>query len=192
MGLLSRTADTFYAFRFLRLLTTPWKETKAYKLGLLDDDGKVIRKPATSEEKSTYNYFHRLVFNVKRLLNKLPLGKTTIASYITALYLLKEETGLGDKAIADIIKESTGVDLSECLLESSSNTDAVLTRGAHILVNDIASHKTGDISAHKGTIVRCESTAYPIGDIFGYPQYEVLHEATNQVIKVNIVDLETI
>ena len=79
MGLFTRAADTFYAFRFLRLLTTPWTKMGAYKLGLIDAQGVVLRKPESSEERSKYNVFHKLVFNVKRLLNKLPFGKTTIA-----------------------------------------------------------------------------------------------------------------
>ena len=45
MGLLTRTTDTVYAFRFLRLLTTPWTKTGAYKMGLIDANGNVIRKP---------------------------------------------------------------------------------------------------------------------------------------------------
>ena len=89
MGLLSRTADTIYAIRFLRLLTTRWSSTGAYKLGLIDKNGKHLRSPINDIERSKYNIFHRLVFNIKRLLNKIPFGKSTIASYLTALYLIK-------------------------------------------------------------------------------------------------------
>ena len=42
-GAVSRVADLFYAFRFLRLLTMPWKKTGAYKEGLIDDKGKRLR-----------------------------------------------------------------------------------------------------------------------------------------------------
>lgn len=90
MGLISRTADLYYTFRFLRILTTPWKEMDAYKLGIIDENGNVIKKRITADEKSAFTPFHRLVFNVKRLLNKIPLGKTRIASYAAALFLLKE------------------------------------------------------------------------------------------------------
>jgi hypothetical protein len=50
-GVVSRTADMFYAFRFLKLLVTPWNKMEAFELELIDDNGKVIKKPATNEEK---------------------------------------------------------------------------------------------------------------------------------------------
>ena len=78
-GLISRTADLFYAFRFLKLLTTSWNKMSAFELGIIDDSGKVIKKPKTNEEKSAYTIFHRLVFNIKRLMSKLPFGKTKLA-----------------------------------------------------------------------------------------------------------------
>lgn len=105
---LLRIGDTFFALRFLRLLTTPWHKTSAYKAGLIDKDGNVIKNPETAEEKNVYNMFHKLVFNIKRLLNKLPFGKTTLASYATALYLVKENTQLSDEIIGEIMEEITG------------------------------------------------------------------------------------
>ena len=68
MGLVSRTADLYYTFKFLKLLVTPWKDTDAYKLGIVDENGKVLRRAATltsDRDKSAYTYFHRLVFNIK-------------------------------------------------------------------------------------------------------------------------------
>ena len=91
-NVVSRTADLFYAFRFLKMLVTPWDKMPAYELELIDDKGKVIKKPKTNEEKSAYTVFHRLVFNIKRLLSKLPFGQTKLASYATALFLIKEHT----------------------------------------------------------------------------------------------------
>ena len=35
MGLISRTADLFYAFRFLKLLVTPWEKTGAFEQGMV-------------------------------------------------------------------------------------------------------------------------------------------------------------
>ena len=84
MGFL-KGPDFFYALRFLRLLTTKWNRTTAFKLGLIDKDGTVLKKPENDKEKAAYNIFHRLVFNIKRLINKLPLGRSTLASYLGAL-----------------------------------------------------------------------------------------------------------
>ena len=110
MGLL-RGPDFFYAVRFLRLLTTKWEKTNAYKLGIIDKTGKKLRTPEKAEEKSAYNIFHRLVFNIKRLINKLPFGKSTLASYLGALFLIKEHTRLTDEEIKKVMKEACGLDL---------------------------------------------------------------------------------
>ena len=42
MSVVSRTADLFYAFRFLKLLVTPWDKMEAFDLGVIDDNGKVF------------------------------------------------------------------------------------------------------------------------------------------------------
>ena len=40
MGIIKRAGDLVYTFRFLRLLTTPFEETEAFKQGIIDKDGK--------------------------------------------------------------------------------------------------------------------------------------------------------
>jgi hypothetical protein len=88
--------DTLIVFRILKLLTTKWENQEAYKLGLIDKNGNRIKdkKPETSEERNALSLLHRLVFNVKRIIQKVPFGKTAFASYAVALALLKEETNL--------------------------------------------------------------------------------------------------
>jgi hypothetical protein len=192
MGLLSRATDTFYAFRFLRLLTTPWEKTGAYKAGIVDENGKLIKKPETSDEKSVYNYFHRLVFNVKRMLNKLPLGKTTIASYITALFLIKEHSGLSNESLSKVLNEMADVD--SCMLPLLESTwyqtdDGYLREGAYMLRHTLPLPKTGEMLALRNTRVIAESDIKPFGNIFGAPVYKVHHQKTNQYIYVTQADL---
>lgn len=187
MGLFSRAADTFYAFRFLRLLTTPWEKTGAFKAGLIDANGKLIKKPETSDEKSVYNYFHRLVFNVKRMLNKIPFGKTTIASYLAALFLLKEHTGMSDQALSEALEKALGSKPNTTsLLESTwyQTEDGKLRAGAYILTSTLPLPKTGDMLALRNTHVIAEQDCEPIGEIFGVSLYEVYHPKTKQNIYI--------
>lgn len=76
------------------MLTQPFKDTKAFELGLIDKDGNRVksRKIETRDEKAAYTMLDRLVFNLKRIINKVPFGKSKFASYAIALALLKEET----------------------------------------------------------------------------------------------------
>ena len=48
MGLIKSAADLAYTFRFLALLVTPFKKTKAYEKGIIDENGKRLKKPPFS------------------------------------------------------------------------------------------------------------------------------------------------
>jgi hypothetical protein len=76
------------------MLVKPFDETDAYKFGIIDKKGKNLR-PAntlkTEEEKDSYDYLSRLVFNMKKLLNKLPGGDTKFKNIVAALFLIKEQ-----------------------------------------------------------------------------------------------------
>ena len=99
MGILKRAADLAYTLRFLTLLVTPWEKSEAFKLGLIDGSGKKLKKASTSEEKNALTAFHKLVYNVKRLI---PGGK--IGSYASALYLIKEGYSVKEAALINILK----------------------------------------------------------------------------------------
>ena len=91
--------DIYLVYEFIKRLVTPFNKTKAFSLGLIDADGKKLRTAVTSQEKDAMGYFDRLVFNLKRILEKVPLGKSQIASYAAALLLLRERneaTLIGD------------------------------------------------------------------------------------------------
>jgi hypothetical protein len=44
----------------------------------------------TTEERDSYTYLHRLVFNMKKIINRLPGGESNLKSIIAALFLVKE------------------------------------------------------------------------------------------------------
>ena len=187
MSIISRAGDLFYAFRFLKLLITPWEETEAYKLGILDKEGTVIKKDrTTAEEKSAYTVFHRLVFNVKRLLNKLPFGKTKLASWATALFLIKEETGMSEEALLNVLKKME-VDFDDTLFESTwyMSENNVLMPGIYTLMNDIISPKTGEILPFNNSKVVVHENCMPVGDCIGSPIYKVRHIKSGMDIYIN-------
>ena len=92
MSLISRAGDLVYTFRFLKMLTTPFDETDAFKLGIIDKDGKRIKskKVETSGEKSAYSSFHRLVFNIKKLLAKA-MGIIQVSIVCRSSFLVKRK-----------------------------------------------------------------------------------------------------
>lgn len=193
MSLLARASDVFYTFRFLRLLTTAWVDTGAYKLGLIDETGKPLRKPETSEERDKYNIFHRLVFNLKQLLNKAPLGKTTIASYLAALYLIKEESHMNDSTLIDILERVSDIDFDTQieLTESKWHQDeeGSIRPGNYVLNRDILLPSTGEPLAQKHSVVIIKEGTKPHGEIFGIPVYEGFHVKTRQNIFITQSDI---
>ena len=93
-GVVGGALNIFFIYKFLRILTQPFAETDAFKLGIIDENGKILkkhRKLKTIEEKDSYTLMHRLVWKLKRLMEKIPFGKSRLASYAAALWLIKEE-----------------------------------------------------------------------------------------------------
>ena len=106
MGILSRAADLAYAIRFLKLFVTPFNKTKAFELGIIDEKGKnliKVREFGNADQRGAYTVFHRLVFNLKKLLEKIPGGRSKLASYAAALYLIKEKDQLSDETVNYIL-----------------------------------------------------------------------------------------
>ena len=87
---MASAVDLILIYQFLKRLTTPFEKTEAFKLGLIDKDGKKLRSPETSQEEKAYGYFDRLTFNIKKLIEQLPGGKSKLASYAAALFLIRE------------------------------------------------------------------------------------------------------
>jgi len=92
IGQASRGADLYFVFRFLRLLTMDYKKTDAYKFKIIDSKGNALRKSAdleSTKEKAAYTMLHRMVFKIRRLMEKVPGGR--FVNYAAALFLLKEQ-----------------------------------------------------------------------------------------------------
>ena len=174
---MSRVIDALIAYRILKLLVTPFNKTKAYKLGIIDDKGKVLIKskdfvkafPNTSERakaRNAYTLLTRFVFNLKRLLGKLgirgPLGSAAAA----AIAFLKEETentAQVEKEVYKYLKDNGfEFDLSE-------NYGEPLVAGEYKVKSDIYD-LDGDVVINKDdTITFNESTDNIMGyDIFKY------------------------
>lgn len=196
MSIVSRTADLFYAFRFLKLLVTPWEKTEAFELGIIDKSGKAIKKAAdrkTPQEKSSYTVFHRLVFNVKRIMQKVPGGSTRLATYAAALFLIKENAKLTDEEIKDVLCKVFD-DLEETIDLSESTAwfeiAGLLSPGFYTLTQDIASPITGDFIAHRNGVVRVADFTKPSGSIFGLNVFQVEHVLTKQKILITSADIK--
>lgn len=191
MSLANRAGDLYFTFRFLKLLTTPWTETEAYKLGLIDDNGKRLKskKIQSSEEKDAYTSFMRVVFNMKRLIQKLPGGSSKIASYASALLLIREEMGVTDKGIEKLVKE---MDLDPADFISERNEwyvldDKRLSPGMYTVREEKLTKQFNEVNVKDK--IRVSEESYPVGSIFGLDVYEVTHINTNQPVLITLGEI---
>lgn len=94
---MSRVVDLYVVYLILKKLVTPFKDWDAYKAGLIDERGEILvpkKQDRTKEQKNSLTEFDKLIRNLKRIIEKIPFGKTKLASYTAALLLLKEEESL--------------------------------------------------------------------------------------------------
>lgn len=94
----------FIAIKFVSQLAKPFDEWKAYEMGLIDIDGNKIKEPKTPEEKKQFSSWLNLIRNLKRMLVKLPGGRSQIASLAVAFMMLKD--GIERKSGQKISKEA--------------------------------------------------------------------------------------
>lgn len=112
--------DLALAYSFLKNLVTPFTKWPAYKLGLIDKDGNILkprRERLKQEEKDALGYFDIITLNLKKLLGKFPGGKSAIASYAAALLLLKEYPKKSLKEDYEPTEEEVETMLAECIQE---------------------------------------------------------------------------
>jgi hypothetical protein len=60
--------DNILSYIFIKKLVTPIVRTPAYKLGLVNNAGKVLKKPETPKEKESLTTLDKIIFKMKRLL----------------------------------------------------------------------------------------------------------------------------
>ena len=194
---MSRAVDLLITYRIIKLLTTPFEKQDAYRLGIIDKNGKVLRKTRdlkTPKERDAYTILHRFVFNLKRLINIVPGGKSKLGTYAAALgLLLKENKEINEIELErtlykhlseqdllmldDDIKESTGFDF--------------LPEGRYIITDrltDLNDNMTADV----GDIVYTTEDQKPFHNYFGVNLYNVINKDTKKQIIVSEDNVERI
>lgn len=122
----NKAMDLFLIYQFLKRLVQPFDKWDAYKTGVIDKNGKVVtdKRDRTSEQKRSWGYYDRLIANMKKLLAKVPGGRTRLASFAAALVLLKEQDL--DPDDTEYLQEALNFYMDEALMltedEGATNT----------------------------------------------------------------------
>jgi len=186
MGILKSAVDVVYTIRFLKLLVTKFEDTGAFKAGIIDKDGK--KNPDFSMDKMEdreayrdhYTSFHRLVFNLKRIMAKAPGGSSVVARYGAALALIKEHGELSNSNLQKI-HEATSIDIMDILLESSQwyvLENGNLGQGVYRMSNDSLTDAADEL-VRKGDQVRVAEDNL-CHDVLGISIFEGTHLRTGR------------
>ena len=204
---MGRAIDLFVTYRFLRLLTTPFEDMDAYKLGIIDENGnrimqKKAKKPevelVTSEQKNSYTILHKLVFNIKKIFAKVPGLRTKVGTYAAALFLLKdtfkehvEDPDVFEKEFVKFLHENE-VELDNTISEDVAGFGEVLPKGEYVLINDILNKEEEELSAKKGDKVIAYSDESPVDTILGVEIFPVIHVKSQEKIYVSAEDIKDV
>ena len=202
---MGRAIDLFVTYRFLRLLTTPFEKTDAFKLGIIDEKGNRIKLPkstkpavelSTSELKGAYTILHKLVFNIKKLFNKIPGLRTKVGTYAAALFLLKDtfkesvdDPDMFEKEFVKFLKENN-IEMDDEISEEVIGFGEVLPKGEYVLINDILNKEEEELSAKKGDKVIAYDDEPPIDTILGVEIFPIIHIKTQEKIYVSLEDIK--
>ena len=201
---MGRAIDLFVTYRFIKLLVTPFEKTDAYRLGIIDADGKRILVPGTTnkptplrtvEEKSAYTVLHKVVFNIKKIFAKVPGLRTKLGTYAAALFLLKDtfkesvdDPDIFEKEFMKYLKEE-GYEIDDTISEEVIGFGEVLPKGEYKLANDILNKEEEELSAKKGDKVVAFDDEAPVDTILGVDIFPVVHVKTQEKIYVGLEDL---
>ena len=204
---MGKAIDLFVTYRFLKLLTTPFKKTDAFKLGIIDEKGHRILKPksskpavelTTTEQKNAYTILHKLVFNIKKLFEKVPGLRTKVGTYAAALFLLKDtfkesvdDPDIFEKEFMKYLRENN-IEFDNEISEEVIGFGEVLPKGSYVLVNDILNKEDEEIAASKGDVVTTYEYQAPTDTILGVDIFPVIHFSSNEKIFVSLDDIEEI
>tara|TARA_B100001094_G_scaffold325540_1_gene380074 strand:+ start:854 stop:1339 length:486 start_codon:yes stop_codon:yes gene_type:complete len=100
--------DLFLVYNMVKRLATPFNEWEAYKLGIIDERGNLLKSRKdlrTIKERNAFGLYDLMILKLKRLVEKVPGGKTRLGSYAAALYLVKEGKLYNEETPDKILEE---------------------------------------------------------------------------------------
>ena len=127
---MNQVIDLAITYKFLKNLVTPFEKWPAYKLGLIDKDGNIVKQRKDrlkQEEKDALGYFDVVTLNLRKLLGKLPGGQSAIATYAAALLLLKEYPKKNLKEDYEPSEQEVALMLNETIKEIEEGQDLVIS-----------------------------------------------------------------
>ena len=188
---MGRAIDLLITYRVIKLLVTSWEKQAAFKLGIIDEKGKVLRKSKTlktREEKNSYTLLHRFIFNLKRMLQKVGLG-SRIASFGVALALLIREGKFNDESkylleneLLEYLKKKKLFSYNDIKIKEQYFSESNhLKPGYYSLKYDVVNLDT-EVVSKKGDVIIVEKLTKPLESFFGMDIFEVMIKGGDKIL----------
>ena len=136
--------DLFLVFNFIKRLVSPFTKWEAYKEGIIDEKGNILIKRkdfVKNSQKSAFGIFDQMILNLKKLLGKLPGGQTKLASYASALWLIREQQRI--EATNYLTEESVEEDLGVALERFLSENETLIAEAAKREIDEEPANAVG-------------------------------------------------
>ena len=188
---MGRAIDLLITYRVIKLLVTSWEKQAAFKLGIIDEKGKVLRKSKTlktRDEKNSYTILHRFIFNLKRMLQKVGLG-SRIASFGVALALLIREGKFNDESkylleneLLEYLKKKKLFSYNDIKIKEQYFSESNhLKPGYYSLKYDVVNLDT-EVVSKKGDVIIVEKLTKPLETFFGMDIFEVMIKGGDKIL----------
>ena len=136
--------DLFLVYSFIKRLVMPFEKWEAYKEGIIDEKGNLLIKRkdfVKNSQKSAFGIFDQMILNLKKLLGKLPGGQTKLASYASALWLIREQQRI--EATNYLTEESVEEDLEIALERFLSENETLIAEAAKREIDEEPANAVG-------------------------------------------------
>jgi hypothetical protein len=179
--------DTFVGYKFIKILTMPWKKTEAYKRGLIDAKGFALvkRKDIKTGDRKHFTILHTLIWNIKRLLDKLPPTKTRLGSFAVALWMLKDKMAKGyvkennvEEAFLNYLEYEYDMDCTEKIVEQILVQDNLPEGSYEVIGADLPDLYDGVEVGDEIVLEDC----VPIDTMLGTNVYQGIHTRTGRKV----------
>lgn len=115
----------YISYKIIKLLSKPFSEWKAFELGLIDETGKLLRKPKSAAEKKVFGVFERVIWNIKKIAVRLT-GHSKAAAMFSALYALKEYVSDEEYVMVENHLRKMDKDFNQLILERNEKRQALM------------------------------------------------------------------
>ena len=166
---MGRAIDLFVTYRFLKLLTTPFEKTEAFKLGIIDDKGNRILQPKATK----------------------PAVELATTELKNAFKESVDDPHMFEKEFVKFLKEND-IEFDDSISEEVIGFGEILPKGEYVLVNDILNKEEEELSAKKGDKVIAFDDEPPIDTVLGVEIFPVIHAQTQEKIYVSLEDIKDV